>query len=684
MKRTIITICLIIFTLSLSAQVSKSLSNVAGSLSSSLTKNEKNTITSLTIKGSIDARDFKTMRDSMPVLSIIDISGAKIITYTGSLGTAATRSTTYNANTVPVNAFFNLSNKGKQTLNEIKLNTSTTAIGTNAFRDCSSLASFPLPPSLESIGLRAFKSCSNFTGELTIPGSVISIGESAFEESGILEAIINGPLTEIAKKTFMECPALKRVSLPQTLISIGDSSFFRCESLHRTRFPDSLKTIGIRAFYYCDFYDFSLNEGLVSIGEEAFYNCKIEQQIIIPVSIRTIGKGAFRKNLIPSYYVENGNQYYSSLNGALYNKNFSELVKIPIMFGRSFHIPSSVKIIAPYAIEGSASLYEIFIPESVDSIGEGAFLGITPEIIVLGDSIPTDIEGYRVFDYYEIPVLHVPLGSKSLYLETEPWFRFKIEEGKLLKLSNTNISLSNISNSSTEVIVFCNNFWTAVSDQSWLKVTPSTTSFGNLLIKMTADQNLGEERKANIIVMSPAKIDTIFVTQEKFSGIVFSDTLVNVDAKDNLTDSIDVISSGTWIASSDKAWLSLSPAIPVNGNGTLNIQAQPNNGDERSATITVISEGALNYITVIQTAGANSVSELKNENKLVVSPNPAKNFIQMNNLKGKEKISIYNSCGMKIKNINIEPMNLIDISDLKSGFYFISFDNKWGKFLKNN
>ncbi len=686
MKKAIITIWLIIVALSLSAQVIKSLTNIAGTLSSALTANERNSITNLTMRGTLDARDFKTMRDSMPLLSVIDISTAKIIEYSGTKGTASSRYTSYNANTIPGNAFFNFSSQGKETLNEIKLPSGLTSIGNNAFRDCQMLGNFTLPTSLESIGLRAFKDCSNFTGELTIPESVISIGESAFEESAIQKVIINGQLTEIEKKTFMECQALENIILPQTLVSIGDSSFFNCIDLQYVLFPNSLRTIGIRAFKECgmpsQILDF--NDGLLSIGEEAFCNCRFTDMNSIPASVSSIGKGAFRNLQIDYFSVVSENQFYSSMGGVLYNKDFSEIIKFnDSEMSTVFHIPSSVKVIAPYAFENCSYLNLIYIPETVDSIGEGAFYGITPKTIVIFDTIPIEVEGYDIFDVLGSTILHVPFGSKSLYQETEPWNNCYIEEGKILRISYVNILLADDLNSSAEVNVMCNNYWTAVSDESWLKVTPTTTLFGVSVIKVTADQNIGGERKANVIVMSPEKTDTIYITQEEFSGILFSDTIVNVGATDNLSDSINVISSGIWIASPDEAWLSLTPATPVNGNGTLNIQAQPNNGNERSATITVISEGTLSYITVIQNAGPNSFSDLQYANKLVVSPNPATDFIQLNDLKVKGSISIFNASGIKVKSINIESLNFIDISDLKSGIYFISFENKWGKFLKN-
>jgi hypothetical protein len=73
MKRPIAFLFSFCFALILNAQVSKSVSISAGGLSAALDATEKNTITNLTVTGTIDARDVLTMRDNMPALAVIDL-----------------------------------------------------------------------------------------------------------------------------------------------------------------------------------------------------------------------------------------------------------------------------------------------------------------------------------------------------------------------------------------------------------------------------------------------------------------------------------------------------------------------------------------------------------------------------------------------------------------------------------
>jgi len=67
--RLLIIIFGLFFPLILNAQVSKSLNITAGSLATALTVNELQTVTNLTLTGTIDARDFKANADLSPQLA---------------------------------------------------------------------------------------------------------------------------------------------------------------------------------------------------------------------------------------------------------------------------------------------------------------------------------------------------------------------------------------------------------------------------------------------------------------------------------------------------------------------------------------------------------------------------------------------------------------------------------------
>ena len=80
-----------------------------------------------------------------------------------------------------------------------------TAIGNEAFYDCTALASIDLPEGLQTIGNYAFSGCWALAN-VALPEGLQSIGKGAFSQ----------------------CETLASVTLPSTLQSIGHSAFFRC------------------------------------------------------------------------------------------------------------------------------------------------------------------------------------------------------------------------------------------------------------------------------------------------------------------------------------------------------------------------------------------------------------------------------------------------------------------------
>jgi hypothetical protein len=177
-KSILLVVCLSSFLIGQS-QVSKTVHvTTAGMLSSLLTSGEKNTIAKFTVTGTIDARDVKCMRDSMPVLTMLDLSAVNIQAYHGSGGTYT--DAFYPANEMPEYSFYNShTHKGKTTLTVIKLPNSVTSIGVYAFSGCTGLTNVIIPNSVISIEGFAFMNCTGLTSVL-IPNANTSIGIYAF------------------------------------------------------------------------------------------------------------------------------------------------------------------------------------------------------------------------------------------------------------------------------------------------------------------------------------------------------------------------------------------------------------------------------------------------------------------------------------------------------------------------
>ncbi len=195
------------------SQVSKTINlATAGTLSTLLTATEKTTITNLTITGTIDSRDFKTMRDNMPALAIVDISGASIALYTGSAGTynIGTSSYTYPANGIPKNSFCTPSDVGKSTLINFIFPNSVTTIGDYAFSKCDGLVSITIPNLVTTIGGSAFTACTKLTN-ISLGNSISTIGVAAFAGCNMSSITIPNSVISMGDVVFNSCPNLKTV-----------------------------------------------------------------------------------------------------------------------------------------------------------------------------------------------------------------------------------------------------------------------------------------------------------------------------------------------------------------------------------------------------------------------------------------------------------------------------------------
>ena len=267
-------------------------------------------------------------------------------------------------------AFYNC-----RSLTSVTIPNGVTSIGSYAFYRCRSLTSVTIPDSVTSIGDGAFSNCKSLTS-VTIPGSVTSIGQHAFQGCTSLTSVtIPDSVTSIGEYAFDGCTSLTSVTIPDSVTSIGDFVFSNCKSLTSVAIPDSVTSIGDSAFSYCrSLTSVTIPDSVTSIGGDTFRDCTSLTSVTIPDSVTSIGDGAFASctSLTGIWVAEGNNDYSSDASGVLFNKDKITLVQCPGTF-REYTIPDSVTSIGNGAFLGCRSLTSVTIPDSVTSIGESAF-----------------------------------------------------------------------------------------------------------------------------------------------------------------------------------------------------------------------------------------------------------------------------------------------------------------------
>ncbi len=146
--------------------------------------------------------------------------------------------------------------------------------------------------------------------------------------------------------------------------TLGKRMFLECSNLRKIILPSSIKCIDELAFYNCkSLQSISIPESVTSIRGEAFENCDSITTLTVPKNVTDIAIGAFGScfSLI-SIKVDPNNQYYSSVNGILFNKDKSEIVQVP---GGSpmtnYNISREIKNIKADAFDGVLSLVSLTV-----------------------------------------------------------------------------------------------------------------------------------------------------------------------------------------------------------------------------------------------------------------------------------------------------------------------------------
>lgn len=235
-----------------------------------------------------------------------------------------------------------------------------------------------------SIGNNALMGCGKVK-KITIPEGIISIGNNAFYSNGIKDITLPNSLKSIGNSAFGYCQSLETINIPQNVTFIGTGAFNYCKSLREITIPNNVENIYSKTFENCtNLSNITISEGVKKIESDAFRNCISLIEINIPKTVTYINMHRENTSLyernpffscsnLTKINIDNENQNYCSENGIMFNKNKTELLFYPIKNENiNYTIPNSVTSICEFAFCYS-NIENVEIPETVVNIGEGAF-----------------------------------------------------------------------------------------------------------------------------------------------------------------------------------------------------------------------------------------------------------------------------------------------------------------------
>lgn len=177
---------------------------------------------------------------------------------------------------------------------DVLLGETFTKIDNRAFRYSSTLVNIQMPKITE-IGDYAFEGTS-LLGSITIPSTLMTIGNDAFRNSKILTNVYNFEnckVASISNNVFMGCSLLENIKLGINTRSVLGSAFQDCISL-KSMDLSYVTELGLNAFMGCSaMTEVIFNDDLQNINNGSFQNCSSLDNVKLPKNLLRIGGGAF-------------------------------------------------------------------------------------------------------------------------------------------------------------------------------------------------------------------------------------------------------------------------------------------------------------------------------------------------------------------------------------------------------
>ena len=438
-------------------------------------------IKNLKITGEINAKDFYFMRDSMDLLSALNLKEVMIKKSIGYLDGGSGGDIEYDDCQIPCQAMY-----GKKSLNLLVLPDNLTKIGIAAFGECQNLTgSLNIPEGVTEIEVGAFVNCRAMTGSISFPSTLKYIGRKedrwwyggTFSQCGFnSELILPSNLECIKGDAFQGCEGLYgELRLPEKLSVLGDYAFRGCKNLSGSlSIPQSLQKIPNNAFEYCGGMNgtLTLHDGITAIGEYAFRGTHFRGEIDLPKNLVVLQNYAFAgcdfsgELKLPSSLKSIGRKVFGDTDG---DGSCWRLMGI-------VEFPEGMQSIGEQAFCNCRSIEGLVFPESMETIQTSAFEGCYGiNSIVCKSDMPANVLN-NAFDGVAKDnfTLEVPESAISQYQAAPGWCDFKRIAAHHELVCRPSVACALSTEHKQKLVINAEGEWEVASKPDWCEVSPAS------------------------------------------------------------------------------------------------------------------------------------------------------------------------------------------------------------------
>lgn len=269
------------------------------------------------------------------------------------------------------------------------------------------------------------KTLVRYTGRdetVTVPDGIEVLGEWAFDGCEAKKIILPETLKEIQNYCFFNCPNLADITLPASLVRIGETQAFNTTpALRWFKIAQGNKNFvsvdGVlfsadrkKLLYYPDAKNaggqYSIPEGTTSITIAAFTGAKLTS-IELPSSLNSVstGIGFSDMDCLKEITVVPGHPSYQSIDGILYDLSDNMIyypgAKETTALGKE-DFAEGIRSIGPYAFQNNHCVKTIELPEGLTSIGWMCF---TWADALESVTVPVSVRNIDAFAFADCPNL---------------------------------------------------------------------------------------------------------------------------------------------------------------------------------------------------------------------------------------------------------------------------------------